>query len=115
MINIIINLILIQIIVVFIIDLSGIVDTVKKFIWRKWIKVGDYHNLSLKPFSCSLCSTWWLCLIYLLITSNFNLLTIAITAILAFLAGTMGDFLIWIKDLLTHIINWLYKPLDKNL
>lgn len=112
MINIILNLLLIQLIVVFIVDLSGIIDTIKHFIWKRWIKIGNYQSISLKPFSCSLCSTWWCCLIYLLITSNLNLLTIAITALLAFLAGTLGDFLLWCKDAITKFINLLYKLID---
>ena len=111
MMEIIFNLLLIQIIVVFIVDLSGIIDTIKKFLWKKFVKVGDYHNLSLKPISCSLCSTWWVCLIYLIVTNNFTLPYIAITALLALLAGNMADLMYFIKDAFTKLINLLYKLL----
>lgn len=106
-----INLLLIQLIVVFIVDLSGIVDTLKQFIWRKWIKVGDWRLIRLKPVDCSLCSTWWCCIIYLLITGNLNLITILVSAVLAFLASTAGDFLTLIKDTITKIITKLYELL----
>ena len=113
MVNLIINLLLIQIITVFIVDLSGVMDTLKKWIWKKWIKVGKWYNLSLKPFDCSLCSTWWLCLIYLFCTNQITLLTVAIAAIIAFLASVAGDFLVWVKECLTAFINLLYKPFGK--
>lgn len=109
MLNLILHLILIQITTVFIIDLSGIIDELKHWIWKKWIKVGDYHRISFKPITCSLCMTWWLCLLYLIITHQLTLLTIAITALIAYLSSTTGDFLIWIRDLLTKLITLLYK------
>lgn len=103
------NLLLITCLVVFVIDLSGFIDSVKYAIWKKWIKVGDYHSLSLKPITCSLCSSWWLGLIYLLISHQFTLPLIAFQALLSFLTPVIGDMIIWVKDMLTTLINLLYK------
>ena len=107
----ILNLILIQIITVFIVDLSGIIDTLKKLLWKKFVKIGDYHNLSIKPFDCSLCSTFWICIIYLLCTGNFTLPYIAVTAILSLLAGNMADVERWLMDAFTKFTELLYKLL----
>ena len=109
-----INLLLIACIIVFIIDISGFVDEIVKRIYDKYIKVGDYHTLlpKLKPFTCSLCSTFWIGLIYLLITSQFNILMIGYVCLLAFLTPIIGDIFILVKDALNKIINLIYKLID---
>lgn len=101
-------------IIVFIIDISGFVDEIVKRIYDKYIKVGDYHTLlpKLKPFTCSLCSTFWIGLIYLLITSQFNILMIGYVCLLAFLTPIIGDIFIMVKDALNKIINLIYKLID---
>lgn len=108
-----INLFLITLIVVYIVDLSGFIDSVKQFIWRHFIKVGRWQNVSFKPFSCSLCLSWWVGLIYIFVTNQFTIPMIAYVAALSFLTGVIGDALIWVKDIITTIINFLYK-LVKN-
>ena len=105
------NLILITSIVVFIIDLSGIIDHIKKWIHHKYIKIGDYHNLSLKPLDCSLCLTFYSGLIYLLCSGAFTLPYIALTCLLAFLTGPIGDFIQLLRDMLITFINFLTKHL----
>lgn len=109
-----INLFILTCIIVFIIDLSGFVDEMVKRLYYKYIKVGDYHTLipKLKPLTCSLCMTFWVGLIYLLITSQFNLVMIGYVCLLAFLSPIIGDILIMIKDVLNKIINLIYKLID---
>lgn len=103
-----INLLIISGILCYIVDISGIVDEFKKFLWKKYIKKGDYHNLSLKPFDCSRCCVWWSTLIYIIATGHFTLPYIGFCALLSLLASNISDFLIWIKDTLTWLINKLY-------
>ena len=101
----ILNLIILQLIVVFIVDLSGVMTHIKKGIW-KWLKGKDkpYKEFSFKPFDCSLCSVWWTGLIYLLITHSFTIPYIAYVALLAFLASTAATALLLIKDALDYIL-----------
>ena len=108
------KLFVITCIIVFIIDISGFVDEIVKRIYDKYIKVGDYHTLlpKLKPFTCSLCSTFWIGLIYLLITSQFNIIMIGYVCLLAFLTPIIGDIFIMVKDALNKIINLIYKLID---
>ena len=77
----IINLILITIIVCFIIDCSGVMTEIRKFVAKqifKYTKVKvDYTELKLKPIGCSLCSTWWIGLTYLLFVGKFTIPYIA--------------------------------------
>lgn len=107
------SLLLLSAIICFIIDISGIIDTLKHFLWKKYIKTGDYHNLSLKPLDCSLCMTWWSTLIYIIITGHFTLPYIGFCALLSLLSGNISDILRYIKDLITYITNLLYRLIDQ--
>ena len=109
-----INLFLLTCIIVFVVDLSGFVDEMVKRLYYKYIKVGDYHTLipKLKPLTCSLCLSFWVGLIYLLITSQFTILMIGYVCLLSFLSPVIGDILVMIKDVLNKIINLIYKLID---
>lgn len=108
--EVILDLILIQIIVCMIVDLSGIIDSIKtaisKILTKGKISTTDFD---IKPFSCSLCMTFWTCLIYLFITGHFTILFIAVTCLLAYLAQIMTSILITIKDILIKINDLIYK------
>ena len=108
-----INLLLLSCFIVFVIDLSGFVDEIVSRLYNKYVGAGDYHHIlpKLKPFSCSLCMTFWVGLIYLLITHSFTIPYIAFVCLLAFLTPVTGDFLTLIKDTLTKIITKLYELL----
>ena len=109
-----INLFILTCIIVFIIDLSGFVDEMVKRLYYKYIKVGDYHTLipKLKPLTCSLCLSFWVGLIYLLITLQFTIIMIGYVCLLSFLTPIIGDILVMIKDALNKIINLIYKLID---
>lgn len=108
----IIDLILIQLIIVFIIDLSGAVESFKLFI-SKILTKGKIQttNFDLKPFTCSLCSTWWIGLIYLLICHSFTIPYIALVALLSFLTPLSSSILLLIKDLAIFLVNKLNMKL----
>lgn len=97
-----INLLIIQLLIVFIIDLSGIIDELEKMI-AKWLKVNKVHIP--KPFSCSLCSSWWCGLIYLLIMGQFTIPMIGFVALLAYLTPVSYNFLLLVKEALIRITN----------
>ena len=109
-----INLFILTCIIVFVIDLSGFVDEMVKRLYYKYIKVGDYHSLipKLKPLTCSLCLSFWVGLIYLLITSQFTIMMIGYVCLLSFLTPIIGDILVMIKDVINKIINLIYKLID---
>lgn len=108
----IIDLILIQLIIVFIIDLSGAVESFKLFI-SKILTKGKIQttNFDLKPFTCSLCSTWWIGLIYLLICHSFTIPYIALVALLSYLTPLSSSILLLIKDLAIFLVNKLNMKL----
>lgn len=111
----IINLILIQLIIVYIIDLSGVIESIKLFISKHLTKNKIVTtNFSIKPFDCSLCSTWWIGLIYLLICHSFTIPYIALVALLSFLTPISNSILLLMKDLIGFEINKIYEWLQRQ-
>ena len=103
--NVLFNVIFIQIIVCFIIDLSGVIQSIEGGL-SKWFK---FKCVIPRPFSCSLCSGFWLNLIYLLISHNFTLPYIVLVALVSFFSKNISGFLRWIQEALIKIETILYK------
>lgn len=104
------DLILLTIIIVYIVDLSGFMDSVKHAL-GKWLNLSVRH---LPPFDCSLCMTWWIGLIYLIITSQFTLLNIAIVALLSLLALPIGGAISFLIDLFSFIITQISNLINHD-
>lgn len=108
------ELICIQFITVFIIDICGFVDSVKYGI--SWILTKGKlptTNYTIKPFDCSLCSTFWLCLIYLVVCQK---LTLPYLAFICLLAGTTiqtKNIFYLIGDVIDTIINKITNLISK--
>lgn len=107
----ILNLIIISAVVCFVVDISGIVDTLKHFLWKKYVKIGDWRNLSLKPLDCSLCLTFHTGWIYLLIVGQFTLFNFAFVCLLSLLSANITDLLQLTKDIITYITSLIYRLL----
>lgn len=105
--NIYIDLLLVALITIYVVDLSGFTDT-----WLKFLSAYKGRKITeLKPFSCSLCMVWWVCLAYLVITSQLTLSLVAFTALLSFLSIPMGQILVLLREVMLHIINKLMSRL----
>ena len=75
-----IELLALAFIVVYIIDETGIVNSIKTFI-KRWLNTKS--DITLKPLDCSLCMTHWVCLVYAFI---FNELSIFVYLYILFLS-----------------------------
>lgn len=103
----IIDLILVALVTIYIVDLSGFTETLLKVISAyKGRKITE-----LKPFSCSLCMVWWVCLIYAVIVGNLTIPVVALIALLSFLSVPLGQLLILIRDAFLKVINKLMELL----
>lgn len=100
------NLILIQFIVVNIVDISGIMDSIKNGL-SKWLDIRI--NKPLPLIGCSYCSTWWAGLIYLIVTGNFTLYYIAALLFICSLTTVTSGLTYLIRDILTKIISIVNK------
>ena len=103
--NVLLDVIFIQIIVCFIIDLSGFIQSMEEGL-SKWFR---FRCVIPKPFSCSLCSGWWINLIYLIITHHFTLPYVVFVALVSFFSKNISGFLRWIQEALVKIECMLYK------
>lgn len=108
--DIIINLILIQIIVVNIVDVSGFVDTVKNAL-KKWLRIKG--EITIKPFDCSYCLNWWIGMIYLVCVGELTLYYIPFVLLLSMLTNVTLSLQLLLKDILATLINLIYKMIDR--
>ena len=90
------------IVVVFIVDLSGFSDTFCEWYGRLIHRKGVQ---GVKPFTCSLCMTWWTCLAVALCDGWVCWEAVLVSALLAFLADTIGQLLTAAKDVAVTIIS----------
>lgn len=100
-----IEYLLIAAIVVYIVDLSGFTQSWKSGISSLFggrCKVG-------KPFDCSLCMTWWVCLLVALIKGQFTLPVIAYIAALSLFADIIGQIIMLIKETIKMALRHLFK------
>ena len=102
--NVIIDLILIQIIVVIIIDISGVVGHIENAIARA-LKL---KSVSIHLIECSFCVSHWIGLFYLLVTDALSLKTYCFVLILSFLTTVTKDLLYCVRDNIIKVINKLY-------
>lgn len=99
----IIDLILIWIIIVIIVDISGINTTVNQVLNILFDKEKKRINIKL----CDFCINWWVGLLYIICMNQFSLVNIAVILVLSTLAPILSS-LIWnIRDVLTNIINFM--------
>lgn len=95
------NLLLIQVILVIITDLSGFPEDGLKPLLRR---ITGSPGEPSKIFTCSLCQTNWLGLLYLILTGNLSLLNYAFVLFLAFMTPVTGSLLFLIRDFIQRMI-----------
>ena len=99
-----IDLLLVALVTIYIVDISGFTDS-----WRRLVatKLHISHLKPLPPFDCSLCMTWWVCLVYALCKGQISLETIAFSALLSHLSNPISSALIFIREWMTWLVNKL--------
>lgn len=102
----ILNILLIAIITVIVIDLSGFIQSLESGL-SKWLRIPNCHIP--RPFSCSLCSTTWLSIIYVIIIGKFTILNVTVILLISYMTPIIKDILIFLKDISSQIITILYK------
>lgn len=101
--NVITDLILIQVIVVIIIDISGVVEHIEGLIARML----SLKKVSIHLIECSFCVSHWIGLFYLLLTGALSLKTYAIVLVLCFLTSVTKDLLWGVRDRLIKLVSKL--------
>lgn len=101
------DLFLIGVICVIVIDLSGVIDSIKSAIKRLFTKgkMSD-PNYSLKPIDCSFCMNFWCGLTYLLVTNTFSLWMITYVLLISVMTPVIKDVLLLVRDKLILLIKY---------
>lgn len=86
-------------IVVFIVDVSGIVDAIKSFL-SPFVGRKVQH---LPPIDCSLCMTFWTCLVYIIATGHFTLGGLAIVCAASAAASTIHSAVRLVADIIAKL------------
>lgn len=96
---------LIAALMVYIIDLSGFTES-----WKGWVssRFGGRCRVG-RPFDCSLCATWWLSLLYLIVTGNLSLPGVAGAGLVSYLTYPIGCLLSSLRDLLLKVCSLIDK------
>lgn len=108
---IVLSLFLISFIMVFIIDYSGFITELENILTI--ITKSTFKIHIPKPFSCSLCMTFWLGLIYLILCSMFTLTNIVWVCVFSALTIVLSQFMVLIRDLILNVMiklnSWINK------
>ena len=94
----ILNYLLITCIVAYCWDVSGGWREITKTLCG-WLTKGKIHNpIDIKPFSCGTCMTFWLCLLFTLVTWRVTLVNIALCCLASWSEELIAGVLIRIKE-----------------
>ena len=96
---------------VFVLDISGFWNEASSAVKRVLTKGAMKQPFQLKPFSCSLCMTFWTGLVYLLIVGRFTLPMVAFVCLAAYLTPRIKDLLLAVDMLLAAMFNKIFNVL----
>lgn len=106
------DLLILTAVAVFVVDLSGFSDTLLGIV-NGWLRPYGRELHSLRPFTCSLCATWWLGLLYLIIAREFSLVGVGLVALCAFSTTAVANALMLAKDTALALVDFLQRLVDK--
>lgn len=109
--NIYVKILLTAWLVVFVVDLSGFTQTWKAALGR-WLHV-ESSKLRCKPFDCSLCMTWWVTLMVVLLDGQLSFITTAFCALCALFSDVLATTTTFVKDAILGALDAFYKLLRK--
>lgn len=109
------ELFLIAVIMVIVIDMSGIVPALRAAVARFLTKHGrptEADNVRLKPLDCSFCMTFWVGLGYLLGTHAFSLGALALLCLAALSTTIIDDLLRLVMDAAAALFRWIERKIN---
>jgi hypothetical protein len=96
------NILIMTFVIVYIMDYSGILYDITKLIYKTLNPTKEYMGQPLpKPFSCSLCMSFWCVLVYLLVMGIPLLYSLGISCSIALISVLMNKLL----RIIIHLIN----------
>lgn len=109
------NILLIALTWVFILDISGFWWELSTFLSRFILPKGmPPRPFDLKPFSCSLCMTFWTSLVYVICIGEWSWVMMAYICVVAWLTPRIQDGMRAIDFLLVKLIKLIRHDTDTN-
>ena len=96
------QLLFVALAVIFIVDLSGFRETILEVASR----VAGKRIRELRPFTCSLCMTFWTTLVFAIATGYISLPVAAYCCLLSFASDTIAQAAIFIRECLKALLRW---------
>lgn len=107
-----INCLFITIIWVVVLDQLHFWDDITSVI-SGWMTNGKIKKpIQLKPFSCSVCMSWWTNLAYIIITNQFSILMILYILTLSWTTPIISSILTLVKNLFLKFLNTIANKFD---
>ncbi len=101
----ILNCFLISVCWVLILDQFHFMDEITVLL-SKWLSNGRIEKpLQLKPFTCSLCMSWWTNLIYIIAVGEFSVPMLFGILLISWTTPITNDILTMIKTMIIKILN----------
>lgn len=104
----ILDILMISIITCFVIDISGIIESIESIL-GKWL--GGKAKIP-KPFSCTLCSTFWIGLIYV-ICVDCTLLNVLLVCVVSALTEPISKCILIVRELISWVIDKIQDIITK--
>ena len=107
-----INCFLITIFFVIVIDQLHFVDDITSVI-SGWMTNGKIKKpIQLKPFTCSVCMSWWTNLAYIIITNQFSIPMILYIVVLSWGTPIINSILSFVINAVLKLINIISEKID---
>lgn len=101
----IIKLLLLTLICTLIVDISGFINSIKTLLAK--VLGCQWYQITIKPFDCSLCSSFWCGLIYLLYNHSLTIEYLFVTLLFAALTPIVKELFYTISELLLKILKYI--------
>ena len=109
-----IQLLIVAGITTWIVDCSGARETLLEWATKFTKRFGYGPVKELRPFTCGLCATWWVGIIYSLAVGEFSLPVLGWCAVLAHFSFTLAKFFIFLREGLDLIIGRLMDICNRD-
>lgn len=103
----ILNCFLISCMWVLVLDQFHFMDEITSGVAR-WLSNGFIDRpMQLKPFTCSLCMSWWTNLIYIIVTGHFTIPVLFCILVISWLTPIVNDIFTLVRMTIAKILNKL--------
>lgn len=106
------DLLILTAVTVFVVDLSGFSDTLLGWA-NRIVRPYGRRFTQLRPFTCSLCATWWLGLLYLLITRQLSIQGVGLVALCSLSTTVAANALMLVKDFALAVLDLLQRMVNR--